>query len=172
MAAGAGRKDAVRTWSPSDGYGVARAFGGPCATAMAAAWLPSESNKGVSERLSAWGGKSIRVRRESPSKAPKNGSQMVPGPIAFVGAIGEACGEASRVLFSGPPPGVLVAFFLCCWFCWPCLCVGWGRVLVWFVCLLVLSVLGTVITTRRFDSWGQVRYIKSINQGGTKCTRH
>lgn len=67
-------------------------------------WHPSESNKGVSEGLSALGGKSIRVRRESPSKTPKNGSQTVPSPIALVGAIGEACGEASRVSVSGTPP--------------------------------------------------------------------
>ena len=32
-----------------------------------------ESNKGVSEGLSALAGKSIRVRHESPSKTPKNG---------------------------------------------------------------------------------------------------
>ena len=32
-----------------------------------------DSNKGVSERLSAPEGKSTRVRRESPSKTPKNG---------------------------------------------------------------------------------------------------
>ena len=71
---------------------------------LAAAWLPYESNKGVSERLSALGGKSTRVRRESPSKTPKNGSQMVPNPITLVGAIGEACGEASRVSVLGTPP--------------------------------------------------------------------
>lgn len=40
-----------------------------------------ESNKGVSEGLSALGGKSIRVRRESPSKTPKNRFQKVPWPI-------------------------------------------------------------------------------------------
>ena len=73
-------------------------------SAMAAAWLPSESNKGVSESLSALEGKSTRVRRESPSKTPKNGSQMVHSPIALVGAIGEACGEAPRVSVSGTPP--------------------------------------------------------------------
>ena len=67
-------------------------------------WHQSESNKGVSERLSALEGKSTRVRRESPSKTPKNGSQMVPSPIALVGAIGEACGEASRVSVSDTPP--------------------------------------------------------------------
>lgn len=65
---------------------------------------PAESNKGASERLSALEGKSTRVRRESPSKTPKNGSQMVPSPIALVGAIGEACGEASRVSVSDTPP--------------------------------------------------------------------
>lgn len=37
------------------------------------AWHPPESNKGLSERLSAPGGKSARGRRESPSKTPKNG---------------------------------------------------------------------------------------------------
>ena len=37
------------------------------------AWHPPESNKGPSERLSALGGKSTRVRRKSPSKTPKNG---------------------------------------------------------------------------------------------------
>nr|DAF95186.1 MAG TPA: hypothetical protein [Siphoviridae sp. ctICF6] len=40
-----------------------------------------DSNKGVSEGLSALGGKSTRVRRESPSKAPKNGSQIVFCPV-------------------------------------------------------------------------------------------
>lgn len=65
---------------------------------------PAESNKGVPEGLSAWEGESIRVRRESPSKGPKNGAQMVPSPIALVGAIGEACGEAPRVSLSGTPP--------------------------------------------------------------------
>ena len=45
--------------------------------AMAAPAGGVESNKGVSERLSAPGGKSTRVQRESPSKAPKNGSQTV-----------------------------------------------------------------------------------------------
>ena len=70
------------------------------------AWHPSESNKGVSEGFSAWEDKSTRVRRESPSKTPKNGFQMVPSPIALVGAIGEACGEAPRVSVSGTPPGI------------------------------------------------------------------
>ena len=37
------------------------------------AWHPPESNKGVSEGLSALGGKRTRVRHESPSKTPKNG---------------------------------------------------------------------------------------------------
>lgn len=37
------------------------------------AWYPPESNKGLSERLSALEGKSTRVRRENPSKTPKNG---------------------------------------------------------------------------------------------------
>lgn len=73
-------------------------------SAMAVAWLPSESNKGASKSLSALERKSTRVLRESPSKTPKNGSQMVPGHIAIVGAIGEACGEASRVSVSGTPP--------------------------------------------------------------------
>nr|DAI66607.1 MAG TPA: hypothetical protein [Caudoviricetes sp.] len=48
---------------------------------MAVARLPHESNKGVSEGFSTLGGKSTRVRRESPSKAPKNGSQIVPCPV-------------------------------------------------------------------------------------------
>ena len=64
----------------------------------------AESNKGASESLSAPEGKSISVRRESPSKTPKNGSQRVRSPIALVCAIGEACGEASRVSVSGTPP--------------------------------------------------------------------
>lgn len=68
------------------------------------AWFTSESNKGVSESLLALEGKSIRVQRESPSKAAKNGSQMVPSLIALVGAIGEACGEAPACPFSGTPP--------------------------------------------------------------------
>lgn len=71
---------------------------------LAAAWLPYESNKGVSESLSVLEGKSTRVRYESPYKTPKNDFQMVPSPIALVGAIGEACGEASRVSVSGTPP--------------------------------------------------------------------
>lgn len=37
------------------------------------AWHPSESNKGVSEALSATEGKSTRVQCESLSKASKNG---------------------------------------------------------------------------------------------------
>ena len=37
------------------------------------AWHPPESQKGLSKRLSALGGKRTRVRRESPSKTPKNG---------------------------------------------------------------------------------------------------
>ena len=41
--------------------------------AMAAAKVPPESNKGLSERLSVLEGKSTRVRHESPSKTPKNG---------------------------------------------------------------------------------------------------
>lgn len=41
--------------------------------AMAAAKVQPESNKGPSERLSAPGGKSTRVRCKSPSKTPKNG---------------------------------------------------------------------------------------------------
>lgn len=44
---------------------------------MAAAAGGMESNKGVSEGLSALADKSIRVRRESPSKTPKNGFQRV-----------------------------------------------------------------------------------------------
>ena len=37
---------------------------------------------------------------------------MVPSPIALVGAIGEACGEASRVLLSGTPPFLGGCLFL------------------------------------------------------------
>lgn len=51
------------------------------ATTMAASAGGVESNKGVSEDLSALAGKSVRVRRESPSKAPKNRSRMVSWPI-------------------------------------------------------------------------------------------
>lgn len=76
------------------------------AATMAASAGGVESNKGVSEGLSALAGKSVGVRRESPSKGPKNGSQMVPFPFAPVGAIGKACGEAPRVSFSGTPPFV------------------------------------------------------------------
>ena len=41
--------------------------------AMAAARVRPESQNGLSERLSALGGKRTRVRCESPSKTPKNG---------------------------------------------------------------------------------------------------
>lgn len=71
---------------------------------MAVAAGGVDSNKSVSDGLSVLEGKSIRVRRESPSKGLKNGSQMVPVPFALVGAIGEACGEASGVSVSGTPP--------------------------------------------------------------------
>lgn len=54
-----------------------RTSGGRPAGDASAPWLrhgnPSESNKGLSKSLSALGGKSTRVRRESPSKTPKNG---------------------------------------------------------------------------------------------------
>ena len=76
-------RTAIHTWSPSADCGAARAFGWcPADDAfrhgrvLPEAWLPTESNKGASEGLSAWKGKSTRVRRESSSKAPKNGSQV------------------------------------------------------------------------------------------------
>lgn len=49
-------------------------------------------------------------------------------PFALVGAIGEACGEASGVFFLGPPPG--------CWCVLPLLlwCVNRVGVLTWFMC--------------------------------------
>lgn len=50
-------------------------------TTMAVTAGSVASNKGVSESLSALEGKGVRVRHESPSKAPKNGSQMVPFPV-------------------------------------------------------------------------------------------
>lgn len=56
---------------PTHGRAV-EAVSGRRIHAMAASKSPPESNKGVSERLSAPGGKSTRVRRESPSKTPKN----------------------------------------------------------------------------------------------------
>lgn len=89
-------------WSPVHG---ARAF----VRRPLPPWPQLDSNKGASESLSELGGKGIRVRPESPSKATKNGSQTVPSPIGLVGANGKACGEAPACLFSGTPPCVVAA---------------------------------------------------------------
>lgn len=53
--------------------GLPWARGEASSAAMGALAGGVESNKGVSERFSASEGKSTRVRRESPSKTPKNG---------------------------------------------------------------------------------------------------
>ena len=53
---------------------AARAFWRRSQTAMAVPAGGVESQNGLSEGLSARGGKRTRVRRESPSKTPKNGS--------------------------------------------------------------------------------------------------
>ena len=75
-------------------------------------------------------------------------------PFALVGATGKACGEARRVLVSGAPPCVVVAF--------PVFFVGrscFVRVSAVFVCRLgswLLLLLGTVLATRRLDAWCHV----------------
>lgn len=52
--------------------GFPRAAPRRAVAALSEASLPSESNKSLPKRLSALEGKSTRVRRESPSKTPKN----------------------------------------------------------------------------------------------------
>lgn len=48
-------------------------------------------------------------------------------PFALVGANGKACGEASRVLFSGTPPGYWGVLPLLLWF------VNRVYLLAWFI---------------------------------------
>ena len=65
-------------------------------------------------------------------------------PFGLVGANGKACGEAPRVFFPGPPPGVLGCVFLVVVVCWRGWCVGGVGVLAWLVCALAVWLVGVV----------------------------
>ena len=122
------------------------------------AWHPSESNKGLSERLSAPGGKSTRVRRESPSKAPKNGSQRGLWLVWPRRRNWQGVRRGLGVLSGGSPPGcvggVLSLVVLVRWrgscallgvlVCWRCSFVG---VLVCWRCSFVGGVRVSAVLT-------------------------
>lgn len=94
-------------------------------------WQRSSRNQ-IKASLSAfkrWEVKVLGFGVRARLRPQRMASRWCPDPFALVGAIGKACGEARRVLFSGSPPGcwcVLPLLSLVCWWGW---CVGVVRVL-------------------------------------------